>query len=141
MAEDVRDMMMQKVEAIKRIMRMAENQSQEHNYDKDHQHNNTDAKNLTDLNTSSSSSDVQLPPGVDDADPLVRSAIDWSRKLDETFKDNVDRDPSLYRQFFASSTGFLRQFPSRQLARSDPRMQDWYTWAAASTKVGLYQRR
>ena len=140
MAEDVRGMMMQKVEAIKRIMRMAENQSQEHNYDKDHQHNNTDAKNLTDLNTSSSS-DVQLPPGVDDADPLVSSAIDWSRKLDETFQDNVARDPSLYRQFFASSTGFLRQFPAGGLARSDPRMQDWYTWAAASTKVGHDQRR
>ena len=54
-------------------------------------------------------SSVHVPTNVYDGEPKVINAIDWSRKLDDTFKDNYQRDPSLSWQFFGSSTGFLRQ--------------------------------
>ena len=56
-----------------------------------------------------SHSSVHVPTDVNDGEPKVINAIDWSRQLDDTFKDNFQRDPSLSWQFFGSSTGFLRQ--------------------------------
>ena len=84
---------------------------------------------------------VHVPTNVFDGDPKVVNAIDWSKGLDRTFKDNYKRDPSLSWQFFASSTGFMRQFPAMKWKLSeeepdlyDARMRDWYIKAAASPK-------
>lgn len=41
----------------------------------------------------------------------VIEPILWSLKLDETFRENYDTDPSLMWQYFASTSGFLRHFP------------------------------
>merc|ERR1712079_538948 len=92
------------------------------------------------VNTSFST--VHVPTNVFDGEPKVINAIDWSRKLDETFKDNYEKDPSLSWQYFGSSTGFLRQYPAMKWledSEADPdmydaRMRDWYIKAAASPK-------
>ena len=95
----------------------------------------------TPVNTSYSA--VYVPADVEDTDPTVTNAIDWSRKLDDTFIDNYAGDASLSWQYFGSSTGFLRQYPAAKWPKLldkldiyDPRVQDWYTKSAASPKVG-----
>ena len=69
----------------------------------------TPNKHFSDIPVNVSHSSVHVPTNVNDAEPEVINAIDWSRKLDDTFKDNFQRDPTLSWQFFGSSMGFLRQ--------------------------------
>ena len=59
-----------------------------------------------------SHSSVHVPTDVFDGEEAVINAIDWSRKLEDTFQDNYKRDPGLSWQYFGSSTGFLRQVGS-----------------------------
>merc|ERR1719495_1449001 len=192
MAIEVQIMMQHKIDAIKRIMELAENIALDHKYDKDrgerlkegrYTYYNAKKLNVLDeddegggdeysrylsqyrdqsddsyapgysrmvltanahfsgipVNTSFSS--VHVPTNVFDGEPKVINAIDWSRKLDDTFKDNYQRDPSLSWQYFGSSTGFLRQYPAMKwlMYEDDPdmydaRMRDWYIKSAASPK-------
>merc|ERR1719495_2162591 len=192
MAIEVQIMMQHKIDAIKRIMELAENIALDHKYDKDRgerlkegRYTYYNAKKLNVLpegdsegnneferylsqyrsptdpyyapgysrqvltanphfsgipvNTSSSS--VHVPTNVFDGEPKVINAIEWSRKLDDTFKDNYQGDPSLSWQYFGSSTGFLRQYPAMKwlMYEDDPdmydaRMRDWYIKSAASPK-------
>ena len=193
MAEEVGTMMGQKVDAIKRIMEVAENKALDHKFDghrgerlrqgtytyynakKVNVLNENDTSGVDDYDSylsqyrdqsdphyspgysrmvlvpdnhlqgtlvNTSYSAVYVPSDVEDADPTVINAIDWSRRLDDTFIDNYARDATLSWQYFGSTTGFLRQFPALKWPRMDrqdiydPRMQDWYTKAAASPKVG-----
>jgi hypothetical protein len=195
MAIEVQIMMQHKIDAIKRIMELAENIALDHKYDKDRgerlkegRYTYYNAKKLNVLSEDDeggadefdrylsqyrdrsddywapgysrmvlsankhfsgipvniSHSSVHVPTNVFDGEPKVINAIDWSRKLDETFKDNYQRDPSLSWQFFGSSTGFLRQYPAMKwlMYEDDPdmydaRMRDWYIKSAASPKVRL----
>jgi len=192
MAAEVQVMMQHKIDAIKRIMELAENIALDHKYDNERgerlkkgSYTYHNAKKLNVLpeddegggdeygrylsqyrdqsdesyapgysrmvltanthfsgipvNTSFSS--VHVPTNVFDGEPKVINAIDWSRKLDDTFKDNYQRDPSLSWQYFGSSTGFLRQYPAMKwlMYEDDPdmydaRMRDWYIKSAASPK-------
>ncbi|XP_023323136.1 voltage-dependent calcium channel subunit alpha-2/delta-3 isoform X8 [Eurytemora carolleeae] len=192
MAAEVQIMMQHKIDAIKRIMELAENIALDHKYDKERgarlaegRYHYVNAKKLNVLpegdaggsgefdrylsqyrspedeyyapgysrlnlnanphfsgipvNTSRSS--VHVPTNVFDGEPKVINAIDWSKKLDDTFRDNYERDPSLSWQYFGSSTGFLRQYPAIKWLtyEDDPdmydaRMRDWYIKSAASSK-------
>jgi len=192
MAIEVQIMMQHKIDAIKRIMELAENIALDHKYDnergerlKEGRYTYYNAKKLNVLDEDDDStgpeyerylsqyrdrsddlfrpgysrmvltankhfsgipvnvsySSVHVPTNVYDGEPKVINAIDWSRKLDETFKDNYQRDPSLSWQFFGSSTGFLRQYPAMKwlMYEDDPdmydaRMRDWYIKSAASPK-------
>ena len=193
MAAEVQVMMQHKIDAIKRIMELAENIALDHKYDKDRgerlkegrytYHNAkklnvlpeddegggdeydrylsqyrdqgdasyapgysrmalTANKHFSGIPVNTSFSSVHVPTNVFDGEPKVINAIDWSRKLDDTFKDNYQRDPSLSWQYFGSSTGFLRQYPAMKwlMYEDDPdmydaRMRDWYIKSAASPKV------
>merc|ERR1711892_1333528 len=192
MAAEVQVMMQHKIDAIKRIMELAENIALDHKYDKDRgerlkegRYTYYNAKKLNVLSeddegggdefgrflsqyrdpgdefyspgysrmaltankhfsgipVNTSYSSVHVPTNVFDGEPKVINAIDWSRKLDDTFKDNYQRDPSLSWQYFGSSTGFLRQYPAMKwlMYEDDPdmydaRMRDWYIKSAASPK-------
>merc|ERR1711892_1454315 len=192
MAAEVQVMMQHKIDAIKRIMELAENIALDHKYDKDRgdrlkegrytYHNAkklnvlpeddegggdeygrylsqyrdqsddsyapgysrmvlTANKHFSGIPVNTSFSSVHVPTNVFDGEPKVINAIDWSRKLDDTFKDNYQRDPSLSWQYFGSSTGFLRQYPAMKwlMYEDDPdmydaRMRDWYIKSAASPK-------
>jgi len=192
MAAEVQVMMQHKIDAIKRIMELAENIALDHKYDKDRgerlkegrytyynakklnvladddegggdefarylsQYRDpgddfwapgysrmslTANKHFSGIPVNTSYSSVHVPTNVFDGEPKVINAIDWSRKLDDTFKDNYQRDPSLSWQYFGSSTGFLRQYPAMKwlMYEDDPdmydaRMRDWYIKSAASPK-------
>ena len=192
MAAEVQVMLQHKIDAIKRIMELAENIALDHKYDKDmgqrlkaggFSYNNAKKLNVLDeddeggvdeysrylsqyrdkdddyyrvgysrmvltpnkhfsgIPVNTTYSTVHVPTNVFDGEAKVINSIDWSRKLDEIFKDNYERDPSLSWQYFGSSTGFLRQFPAMKwlLDEEDPdmydaRMRDWYIKAAASPK-------
>ncbi|XP_017785728.1 PREDICTED: voltage-dependent calcium channel subunit alpha-2/delta-3 isoform X2 [Nicrophorus vespilloides] len=102
------------------------------------------------LPVNSSLSTVLLPPHVDEKDPDVTNAIQWSEHLDPLFVNNYEGDPTLSWQFFGSSSGFLRRYPGIawppedmssvwQRARSarnvyDFRSSMWYVSAATSPK-------
>lgn len=85
-------------------------------------------------------SSVHVPTNVYDRAKNVIKAIKWSAMLDKTFENNYNRDPSLYWQYFCSSTGFLRQFPATKWKWIDPvdlydcRIRHWYIEAANSPK-------
>jgi voltage-dependent calcium channel alpha-2/delta-3 len=84
-------------------------------------------------------SSVHVPTNVYDRAKNVIKSIKWSKELDKTFEDNYKRDPSLFWQYFCSSTGFLRQFPATKW-KLDPvdlydcRLRSWYIQAANSPK-------
>lgn len=85
-------------------------------------------------------SSVHVPSNVYDRAKNVIKAIKWSTMLDSIFDNNYKRDPSLFWQFFCSSTGFLRQFPATKWKWIDPvdlydcRIRHWYIEAANSPK-------
>ena len=140
LAEDVGAMMNEKVQAVTRIGKVAENAALDHEFDKD--------LKLDDDLSANPGNTVHVASSVVDADPLVINTIDWSRKLDDTFQDNFIRDPTLSSQYFGSSNGVLRQFPAikwpesqDRLEMQDARTQSWYTNAAASSKVCHVLRR
>lgn len=68
------------------------------------------------------------------------SEADWSEKLDEVFRNNLERDPSLKWQYFASQSGLFRVFPGIKWPKRwnedfyDCRTQMWYIQTAASPK-------
>ena len=101
-------------------------------------------KHFSGIPVNTSETSVHVPTSVNDAEPRVINAIDWSSGywLTDVFKDNYERDPSLSFQYFGSSTGFLLQYPAVKWPVNkdmpdmyDARMRDWYAKASASEKV------
>jgi hypothetical protein len=45
--------------------------------------------------------------------PSVLNGVAWSAVLDETFRKNFEDDATLSWQYFASQSGFLRNFPGK----------------------------
>lgn len=84
-------------------------------------------------------SSVHVPANVYDRAKEVIKAIKWSEMLDNIFDSNYKRDPSLFWQYFCSSSGFLRQFPATKW-KMDPvdlydcRLRSWYIQGANSPK-------
>ncbi|KAK8733957.1 hypothetical protein OTU49_006268 [Cherax quadricarinatus] len=141
MATDVTNMMKFKVEAVKRIMNVAEEASLDKEYKQDEEVEYYNAKRLNKfyppehklkgelregfkrltltenshfdgIAVNENHSSVHVPTNVYDKAPDVINAIRWSGRLDRTFKSNYELDPTLSWQYFGSSTGFLRQYPA-----------------------------
>ncbi|KAK9758435.1 VWA N-terminal [Popillia japonica] len=93
---------------------------------------------------------VLTPNFIDDNDPDVLNAIQWSEHLDPIFINNYESDPTLSWQYFGSSTGFLRRYPAiawppeemsfvswgstEPRSVYDFRRSTWYVSAATSPK-------
>ncbi|XP_050730030.1 voltage-dependent calcium channel subunit alpha-2/delta-3-like isoform X16 [Eriocheir sinensis] len=164
MATDVSNMMKFKVDAVNRIMNVAEEASLD-KYKQDEAVEYYNAKRLNPstekemedenfrnlslqpnshfdgLPINESVSSVHVPTNVFDKSPEVINAIRWSGRLDRTFKSNYELDPTLSWQYFGSSTGFLRQYPASEwvMDEKDPdlydaRLRSWYIQAASSPK-------
>ncbi|XP_045110039.1 voltage-dependent calcium channel subunit alpha-2/delta-3-like isoform X24 [Portunus trituberculatus] len=152
MASDVTNMMKFKVDAVNRIMNVAEEASLDKykqdeavdyfnakrlNPSPDIPQEAIDDKNYRNLSLLSNShfdgipinesvSSVHVPTNVYAKAPDVINAIRWSGRLDRTFKSNYELDPTLSWQYFGSSTGFLRQYPASEwvMDEKDPDLYD-----------------
>ncbi|KAG1680303.1 Voltage-dependent calcium channel subunit alpha-2/delta-3 [Nymphon striatum] len=102
-------------------------------------HSDKKLKHFENIEVSLNHSTVYVPPNVNDQEDKILNSIKWSEKLDALFMSNHDADPTLTWQYFASSTGFIRQYPGTtwhddDKKAFDSRMRSWYLEAAASTK-------
>lgn len=85
---------------------------------------------------------VHVPTNVYEGASNVIRAIKWSEALDRTFINNYEQDPSLFWQYFGSTTGFMRQYPAmnwysgkgQRVDLFDCRTRSWYIEAATSPK-------
>ncbi|KYB29565.1 voltage-dependent calcium channel subunit alpha-2/delta-3 isoform X2 [Tribolium castaneum] len=174
MAKEVQNMMSFKIEAVRRITESAEQAALTPQTDNGQPFRYYNAKRLNSfgpdgrpvegtremmltpnphfdhLPVNTSLSTVLIPPNVEEYDPEVINAIQWSEHLDPLFIHNYEDDPSLSWQFFGSGTGFLRRYPGIawppvdmstvwQRPRSSRNVYDfrssaWYVSAATSPK-------
>ncbi|XP_014217943.1 voltage-dependent calcium channel subunit alpha-2/delta-4-like [Copidosoma floridanum] len=160
-ASHIEVMMRSKVDAIQRIMDVAESSAlasslieSEREQPIDESYTYKDAKNYSQVTTSYSEhfggdvnlnySAVHVPTTVYGRAKETLRAIRWSEELDNTFKYNYKQDPSLSWQYFGSSTGFMRHYPALHWKPNgsnphdpdlfDCRTRSWYIEAANSPK-------
>uniref|UniRef100_A0ABD2WPD7 VWFA domain-containing protein n=1 Tax=Trichogramma kaykai TaxID=54128 RepID=A0ABD2WPD7_9HYME len=160
MAKNIENMLSSKVDAIQRIMDVAESTALAASTTDampeppDEEYEYKDAKNHSHIPTSYSEhfggkvnlnfSAVHVPTTVYGRAKEVLKAIRWSEELDSTFKNNYRTDASLSWQYFGSSTGFMRQYPALNWKPNgsdvhnpdlfDCRTRSWYIEAATSPK-------
>ncbi|GAU93081.1 hypothetical protein RvY_05069 [Ramazzottius varieornatus] len=88
-------------------------------------------------------STVHVPTNVFSRSVVVQNGVDWSKKLDASFRYNFEENPTVRGQHFCSSTGFERIYPGiRWPFSKDPekpemydcRLARWYIQAASSPK-------
>ncbi|XP_037043821.1 voltage-dependent calcium channel subunit alpha-2/delta-4 isoform X2 [Bradysia coprophila] len=164
LATEVKNFMEFKMNAVMRIMDSAEQAalSEESSQSQSSQTRFYDAHRFTDyasdakhdkdlllkpmrrfdkLSVNLSLSSILVPSGVDDTkDPDYQSQIAWSSHLDPLFSNNLERDSALSWQYYGSSRGFMRRFPSiheplnNEKSTHDFRTEDWFIQAASSPK-------
>jgi len=79
------------------------------------------------------------PVWWDDSDTL--NTIKWTSHLDDTFRENLKRDPTLQWQYFASRQGLLRYYPAHrwrvqqnETDTYDARQRHWFSQSLSSSK-------
>jgi hypothetical protein len=87
-------------------------------------------------------SSVQVPVNVFKQDIAINMTAYWTEALDEQFKKNYDSDNELFWQYFCSTNGLFRRYPSAYWSVSkndffDCRLQTWYIMGAASPKDAI----
>ncbi|XP_046751181.1 voltage-dependent calcium channel subunit alpha-2/delta-3 isoform X3 [Diprion similis] len=147
-AKDIGFLMESKISAVKRIMDVAESlaENASNNVKTPVKYHNAKDNNLTMTHSAHFGREVNLnysnfhiPTNVYNQSYNVVTAITWAQKLNTTFMNNYDLDPSLSWQYFGSSTGFMMQYPAiewemDQVDLFDCRTRNWYIEAATSPK-------
>ncbi|CAG9864364.1 unnamed protein product [Phyllotreta striolata] len=83
---------------------------------------------------------AKLAINVYEREHTVLEGIRWSEALDLVFKENLNNDPTLTWQYFASPKGFMRHYPAMKWSEEqykqtyDFRLRTWYTEAFTSPK-------
>ncbi|XP_044255106.1 voltage-dependent calcium channel subunit alpha-2/delta-3-like [Tribolium madens] len=83
---------------------------------------------------------VKIATNIYEREQEVLQGVRWSEPLDMVFKENLDKDPTLKYQYFASPHGYMRHYPAvkwsdeRYDQTYDPRTRSWYTEAMTSPK-------
>ena len=150
--ENVETVLRKKVAAVERLVSEAENAHRLHTfqntlhikYSESKKVNLTDFhlvenKNFNNLPVNLTMSTVHVPTSLYDRSTDVLNDIAWSAVLDETFHENYMNDSSLTWQYFASHSGFFRNYPGTIWQPNgedvfDCRLLNWYTQTAASLK-------
>ncbi|XP_063724591.1 voltage-dependent calcium channel subunit alpha-2/delta-3-like isoform X2 [Symsagittifera roscoffensis] len=86
-------------------------------------------------------STLQVPVSIFKRDPDVVNGIYFTESLNRVFEENHKKDPTLTWQYFASSTGFFRNYPGVDWGVGegdvdvyDARERSWYLQASHSPK-------
>ncbi|ODM94980.1 Voltage-dependent calcium channel subunit alpha-2/delta-1 [Orchesella cincta] len=89
-------------------------------------------------------SSVHVPTSIYDLRGDILDGIQWTSNMDEVFKSNFDQNPTLLWQYYASSSGFMRQYPASKWPNDnsdkhnpdiyDCRTRPWYTVGCQSPK-------
>lgn len=158
MKEKMEKMLNRKIQAIQKLVEVAERSHYNHVYDKEIEITYHMSKKLNttefeleenehfnDIAVNLSMSTVHVPTNVYDKSSAVLNGVAWSESLDETFVKNFAEDPTLTWQYFCSATGFLRNYPGtvwrtetysgdKTIDVFDCRVRGWYIQAAAYPK-------
>ncbi|KAL1435783.1 hypothetical protein MTO96_010566 [Rhipicephalus appendiculatus] len=77
-------------------------------------------------------SGVHVPLEIFDEDAEVLNGLKWSQALDAAFRQNAEKDPDLLWQYFGSKVGYMRMFPANRWKVApgkpdlfDVRMRPW----------------
>lgn len=144
----------EKVSALRQLAEQAEQAEDEFgdNEDDDDLVYNNGKTNLTHLNLTFDAhfgvkvnfdqSIVHVPTEVYDRGPAVARDIEWTKKLNTVFNQNLKDRPSLSWQYFGTAEGIHRQYPGRQWPLPpvgvpdmyDARRRPWYIQGASSPK-------
>ena len=81
---------------------------------------------------------VHIPIDIYEGGIDILNDMQWSREMDDVFYNNSRIDRGVNWQYFASTSGWLRQWPARQCHRDpdlyDARMEPWYLQGLAAPK-------
>jgi len=150
--DNIEKMLRKKVTAVERLVNEAENAHRLHTfqntlhikYSESKKVNMTDFrlvenKNFNNLPVNLTMSTVHVPTSLYERSTDVLNDIAWSAVLDEAFYNNYMNDSSLTWQYFASHSGFFRNYPGTIWQPNnhdvfDCRLLNWYTQTAASLK-------
>jgi uncharacterized protein YegL len=144
-----------KIDAVKKLVKVAESAHHHHTFQKALQISYSESKKLNmtqfelvedkrfnNIAVNLTMSTVHVPSNLYDRSAAVLNGVAWSAALDEVFRKNYESDSSLAWQYFASHSGFFRNFPGTvwrskpkdSLGVFDCRLQQWYVQAATSAK-------
>ncbi|XP_049272597.1 voltage-dependent calcium channel subunit alpha-2/delta-1-like [Rhipicephalus sanguineus] len=136
-----------KKNALKRLVKKAEETVVKHKYASDLTRNEVGAvlmKELTEGDgmfrysekfhrfVNETYSGVHVPLEIFDEDAEVLNGLKWSQALDAAFRQNAEKDPDLLWQYFGSKVGYMRMFPANRWKVAlgkpdlfDVRMRSW----------------
>ncbi|XP_035710380.1 voltage-dependent calcium channel subunit alpha-2/delta-3 isoform X2 [Folsomia candida] len=96
------------------------------------------------VNVNLNTSTIHIPSFVYDRREDILDGVHWTSGMDEVFRSNYAKNPTLLWQYFGSSLGFFRQYPAMKWPKDntdrkepdmfDCRLRPWYTGAANSPK-------
>ncbi|CAL1541794.1 unnamed protein product [Lymnaea stagnalis] len=154
MAKSLSVMMHKKMEALRKLVDVAENTAAAYKWNKNLVKNMVTYVNTKEVDNLRSSvvyvdrfrkevnfniSCVHIPVEIYDGDIDILNGLNWTASLEEQFKENFNNDPDILWQYFGSHTGFMRTFPTAAWPTTrvdlyDVRRQSWYTQGSSSPK-------
>ncbi|XP_070394960.1 voltage-dependent calcium channel subunit alpha-2/delta-1-like isoform X1 [Dermacentor albipictus] len=145
-----------KKNALKRLVKKAEEAVVKHKYASDLTRDEVGAVLMKELTESDGTlrysekfhrfvnetySGVHVPLEIFDEDAEVLNGLKWSQALDAAFRQNAEKDPDLLWQYFGSKVGYMRMFPANRWKVApgkpdlfDVRMRPWFIDGSSSPK-------
>jgi voltage-dependent calcium channel alpha-2/delta-2 len=153
-AEKQAKVLKEKMDALKEAVEFAEEKAAEYRWDdkltmEDLDYIHSKRVNESDPNfqhdekfqqtVNHNSSSVHIPVEIYEGDIRILNGLAWTAALDEIWKKNSEKYPSLLWQYFGSQTGIMRNFPASKWRGEgvdlyDVRRRPWYTQGASSPK-------
>jgi len=154
MAENLGNLLKKKMDALEKSVEKAEFLAKNYDWNNDLKIGDVDYVNAKKINISDpafqynekfkqsvnmNASSVHIPVEIYEGDVEILNGLSWTSGLEEVWKENIQRDPSLLWQYFGSKTGIFRNYPANMWKNQgvdlyDVRRRPWYTQGASSPK-------